>query len=153
MQIKVCKVRLAVLFLSLVRYKAEAKQLVIFLNFKKSHTTQVKNKMCKTKSQIRQEAFIYCWPVLNSFIQAVVLDRSVFGGVFVCAIRNGSKSLQTCGSSSSPTAVARATCGVIRLNMSHCQQSDARELNPMTAFPLRKERSKFVRITNSSQCL
>lgn len=60
MQIKVCKVRLAVLFLSLVRYKAEAKQLVIFFNFKKSHTTQVKNKMCKTKSQIRQEAFIYC---------------------------------------------------------------------------------------------
>lgn len=52
--------------------------------------------------------------------------------------KNGSKSQQTCGSSSSSTAVARATRGVIKLNMSHCQQSDARELNPMTAFPLIK---------------
>lgn len=60
MQKKVCKVRLAVLFLSLVRYKAETKPLVIFFNLKKGHTTQVKHKMCKTQSQIRQEAFIDC---------------------------------------------------------------------------------------------
>ena len=35
--------------LSLVDYKAETKLLVIFI--KQSHKTQVKNKMCKTKSQ------------------------------------------------------------------------------------------------------
>lgn len=55
-------------------------------------------------------------------------------------------------SASSPTTVAHATRGVVRLNMSHCQQVDVRELYPMTAFPLIKERTRFVRITNSAVC-
>lgn len=50
--------------LSLAHYKAETKLLVIFFFFfsvliKQSHTTQVKNKMCKTKSQMRPEDLVF----------------------------------------------------------------------------------------------
>lgn len=62
MQMKVFKLSLQSHILSLAHYKAETKLLVIFffsILIKRSHTTQVKNKMCKTKFQMRQEDLVF----------------------------------------------------------------------------------------------
>lgn len=61
----------AVSYFSLVHCKAETKLVVIIFTLilmtKQSHTNQVKNKMCKTKSQMRQEDLIFALLTAESF--------------------------------------------------------------------------------------